>query len=500
MLDGARGAAHSLAMGATREGWRPHARSRARAEAVIALLFAGSCSLACAPQVPGPDAGDDGGAGDGAIPDGDVSDAGEPVDGSVCSVFDEDGDGRASVPCGGDDCDDADAARFPLASERCDGIDGDCDGRVDEGTGRCPISVAAGTWISHLVLADGTAYSVGASADGALGTGPPDDRGVRYEPTFARIEGLLDVRSIVTATRYGCALHTTGLVSCWGDNEAGQLGDGTQTSRWEPRPVSALDDAIAVEVGPSAACAIRRGGTVSCWGSRLVVASGPPTDCTACRREVPELDGAIALAVGSRHQCALRADGTVWCWGHNGLRQLGDGVARHIPLPVDAPGLEDRSPVPVRASVPRAHAIAALGDTTFAATEDGVWAWGGTEFGLLGDGLVEHAPCDGRCVLDPVRVTGVGHVEDFGGQFARMCTLERGGIHCWGQLGTRTVVTPEPSDENAPPGLLSFVASPDHMCGLAAGRAYCWGMGDLFQLGDGLYDYSSRGPVELVAP
>lgn len=52
----------------------------------------------------------------------------EPTDGPD-AVVDADGDGSPA----GEDCDDAEAAVFPGADERCNGIDDDCDGRVDEG-------------------------------------------------------------------------------------------------------------------------------------------------------------------------------------------------------------------------------------------------------------------------------------------------------------------------------------------------------------------------------
>ena len=47
-----------------------------------------------------------------------------------CDVTgDADGDGHASIDCGGDDCDDADATRFPGNTEVCDAMmhDEDCD-------------------------------------------------------------------------------------------------------------------------------------------------------------------------------------------------------------------------------------------------------------------------------------------------------------------------------------------------------------------------------------
>ncbi len=49
-------------------------------------------------------------------------------------LADVDGDGVQSVIVGGTDCDDTEAATHPLAVEIADGVDNDCDGRVDEGT------------------------------------------------------------------------------------------------------------------------------------------------------------------------------------------------------------------------------------------------------------------------------------------------------------------------------------------------------------------------------
>jgi hypothetical protein len=47
--------------------------------------------------------------------------------------LDADGDGVVSAAFGGADCDDADPSIFPGATERCDGVDEDCDGDANEG-------------------------------------------------------------------------------------------------------------------------------------------------------------------------------------------------------------------------------------------------------------------------------------------------------------------------------------------------------------------------------
>ncbi len=52
-----------------------------------------------------------------------------------------------------------------------------------------------------------------------------------------RVPGLDDVVQIALGQLHVCALLRTGSVKCWGNNHAGQLADGTETSRALPGPV-----------------------------------------------------------------------------------------------------------------------------------------------------------------------------------------------------------------------------------------------------------------------
>ena len=73
-----------------------------------------------------------------------------------------------------------------------------------------------------------------------------------------------------------CALHLSGGVSCWGRNDAGQVGDGTTTRRSTPVRLTSIADAVDISVSSGSdtvrghACALHRNRTVSCWGSNEV--------------------------------------------------------------------------------------------------------------------------------------------------------------------------------------------------------------------------------------
>ena len=77
--------------------------------------------------------------------------------------------------------------------------------------------------------------------------------------------------SIVPGKGHSCAVHLDGTVSCWGDNQAGQLGlpvEPTQSLHPVPEKIPGLTGVKQIaSAGAFFTCALWEDSSARCWGS-----------------------------------------------------------------------------------------------------------------------------------------------------------------------------------------------------------------------------------------
>jgi alpha-tubulin suppressor-like RCC1 family protein len=117
--------------------------------------------------------------------------------------------------------------------------------QLDPKNVRC---ISTGKSHSAVVGEDGDVYSWGRGWDGQLGHEVVTE--IELEPRLVRSMEKLSCANIACGMAHTVAVTDTGNVWCWGDNKAGQLGNGTLTSSSVPVPVTALQEMEVVQVSP----------------------------------------------------------------------------------------------------------------------------------------------------------------------------------------------------------------------------------------------------------
>jgi len=118
-------------------------------------------------------------------------------------------------------------------------------------------------------------------------------------------------------------------LACWGDNGSGQLGDGTRIRRLQATDITPGTAWAGLAAGGAQTCAIDDATlTLHCWGNNVAgqVGDGTVEDRLVPTPIRPDLDW-LAVDPSGFHTCGLSATGDLMCWGDAGVGGLGDGTA-----------------------------------------------------------------------------------------------------------------------------------------------------------------------------
>ena len=248
-----------------------------------------------------------------------------------------------------------------------------------------PIEIAAGYHHTCSIYDDLNLYCWGDNLNGQVG----NNASIGDEHVDAGFPTLIPLPQNQTAVAVNlggdssCVILENGSGMCWGYNGNGQLGDGTDTHRNVPTPLTVIPQnrtLAALAVGTNSTCAILDNGSVACWGLNDMGQFGDGTytssNSTAAYTALPAGRTAISLDSGQYHACAVLDDNSAVCWGNNSYGQLGDNTTNNSNVPIQVAGN---------------HSFAAISTgynhTCGMLTNGSVYCWGSHYGGRLGIGI-----------------------------------------------------------------------------------------------------------------
>jgi len=338
-------------------------------------------------------------------------------------------------------------------------------------------------------------FAWGRNNYGQLGLG---DTAQHNDPTAVSGMTRVGIIAISAGADHSLAIASNGYVYAWGNNNFGQLGDGTTTSRTTPVQVKGAGGsgnltAVAVAAGGNHSLALMNNGRVYAWGDNTF---GQLGDDTTTNRSTPvqvkgmnyfELDYVTAIAAGSGSSYALSGNGYVWAWGHNNAGQLGDGTTTNRSTPVWVRGVGGAG------ELAYVTAIAAGSDHALALRDDGtVVAWGYNYYGQLGDNTTttRRWPVQVRGPGSAIYLTNVTAIS--AGSAHSLALADSGTVYAWGwneygQLGGDTTTnSSRPVRSYGAGNFVAIAAGYYHSLAIRAdGEVIAWGRNGSGQLGDG---------------
>ena len=283
-----------------------------------------------------------------------------------------------------------------------------------------------------------------------------------------------------------CGLKGDGTAWCWG----GRLGLAGRQRSYVPTKVPVVSDFTSLVADGDRACGFRVDGSVWCWGDWLGFPGGG-------RKGPFPFPGGPWRSLSLESSCGVKQDGTVWCWGTYPFLDASPDQALGVPAQVG-----DRTDWSMVSGTYKTYCGIRVDGT--------LWCWGQNKYGSMGVPGVVKAK-----VEDPVQVVSAVPWRSVTGDYHHFCGVQVDGtLWCWGnrfdlihaydghpigvgdgsrvsrfapvRIGTRTYTSVTMHDTNT--------------CALATtGKAYCWGLNNDGQNGDGTTKAAAQPRARLEA-
>jgi hypothetical protein len=326
-------------------------------------------------------------------------------------------------------------------------------------------------------------------------TGPPCTFSFTVFVTAAvpnESELVVSLTEIATGAAHSCGIGSNGHTYCWGQNDQGQVGDGTMTSpRNTPRKVVGGHTFTKLALGSSHTCGIRSDGAAYCWGSDASgqLGNGATTGSQSSPNAVSTILTFTDIAAGASHSCGIDSSGAAHCWGSDASGELGNGATTGT----------QTSPSAVTGSLIFSQITTGSSYTCAVTTTGAGHCWGSDSDGQLGNGATTGNQTSPSAVSGSLTFTMIeaGNIHT--------CGIESGGAgHCWGSDADGRLGNGAGGSADAPSavsGSLTFTdidAGFSHSCGIAGGAPHCWGDDAFEQLGNGVGGGDQTSPQAVA--
>ena len=176
------------------------------------------------------------------------------------------------------------------------------------------------------IKTDGTLWAWGQNEHGQVGNGST-------EPVYTPVKVMDQVSAACVDSSYSMAIKTDGSLWAWGYNKMGQLGDRTLEDKLQP--VKIMEDVVRVCTSAFSAKALKSDGSLWMWGD-LAYDGGTPDirstvssmltmyyDVAYPRKMMDGVKDVVMRSSGGINTYVIKQDDTLWGWGINNRGELG---------------------------------------------------------------------------------------------------------------------------------------------------------------------------------
>jgi alpha-tubulin suppressor-like RCC1 family protein len=226
--------------------------------------------------------------------------------------------------------------------------------------------VAAGDFHALALKSDGSVVAWGYNVNGRLGNGGTTQSNVAVPVSFSA--GTV-ITAVAAGGSHSLAVKSDGTLWAWGNKTSGRLGDGsTSGQQLVPLEIAGVANVISIAAGAAHSALVESDGVVRTFGDNAAgqLGDGTTTD-SPWPMTVSGVTNAISIVAAANHTLAVTSDGIVWAWGDNVSGQIGDGTQtedRLTPVSISEAGYAWKVGTPTFSLAAGTYVVAASVSTT----------------------------------------------------------------------------------------------------------------------------------------